>query len=45
MTDVILDLVADFVGPDIVSWGCHFFCKLAAIRSGSPGIRMRHSDR
>ena len=24
----ILDLVADLIGPDIVCWGTHFFCKL-----------------
>lgn len=25
--DDILDLVADAIGPDIVLWGCHIFCK------------------
>jgi ectoine hydroxylase-related dioxygenase (phytanoyl-CoA dioxygenase family) len=24
----ILDLVEDIVGPDIIAWGTHFFCKL-----------------
>ena len=24
----ILDLVEDIIGPDIVAWGSHFFCKL-----------------
>lgn len=26
--DRILDLVQDLVGPDIIAWGTHFFCKL-----------------
>jgi len=28
LTAAILDLIEDLVGPDIVSWGTHFFCKL-----------------
>ncbi len=27
MTPQILDLVEDLIGPDIVCWGTHFFCK------------------
>ncbi len=26
---VILDYVQDIVGPDVIAWGTHFFCKLA----------------
>ena len=40
MTAGILDLVADIGGPDIVSWGCHFFCKLA----GDPKRVSWHQD-
>ncbi|NQZ71345.1 MAG: phytanoyl-CoA dioxygenase family protein [Lentisphaeria bacterium] len=28
MNDRILDLVEDLIGPDIIAWGTHFFCKL-----------------
>lgn len=28
MNPAILDIVEDLVGPDIVCWGTHFFCKL-----------------
>ena len=40
MTDGILDLVADIIGPDIVSWGGDFFCKLA----GDPKRVSWHQD-
>ena len=26
---VILDHVSDLIGPDVIAWGSHFFCKLA----------------
>ena len=29
MNPVILDHVQDLIGPDVICWGSHFFCKLA----------------
>ena len=28
MTPAILDVIEDIVGPDIICWGTHYFCKL-----------------
>ncbi len=40
LTPAILDLVEDLVGPDIVCWGTHFFCKLP----GDPKQVSWHQD-
>ncbi|MBS0631945.1 MAG: phytanoyl-CoA dioxygenase family protein [Verrucomicrobia bacterium] len=37
---IILDHVQDIIGPDIVCWGSHFFCKLA----GDPRKVAWHQD-
>lgn len=29
MNPIILDHVQDLIGPDVICWGSHFFCKLA----------------
>ena len=30
----IVDLVSDFLGPNVVGWGSHFFCKMPGERTG-----------
>ena len=40
VSPAILDLVEDLIGPDIVCWGTHFFCKLP----GDPKRVSWHQD-
>lgn len=35
-TPAILDYVEDILGPDIIHWGCQFFCKLPGASSEVP---------
>ena len=43
MEPEILDMVAQLIGPDIILWGCHVFCKPAGDGHETPWHKLERS--